>query len=299
MTEQEWQVSTDLWAMLAEIGGYLKTYGSGQGPSFRASDRKLRLFCCACSRRWPRAGRYDFAVNESADGPALEFAERWAEAGAPGGTMVPRYRGDGLGWCLDPDAARGARDWVRCLSGGGDTTAEAASALRDLVGNPFRPVTLPPGKKPCAACNGGGLGPGQTMVRRGGPWPGGIGPAYDPFGGTCKKCHGVGSEPTPCPWLTPDVMAVAQVAYEERPPDGDGLLRCVNLAVLADALEESGCPTLWCMTCDREPKRTRCEYTICVECDGWIEPHPLLTHLRNAGLHYRGCWALDLVLDKS
>src|SRR5262245_24989357 len=67
---------------------------------------------------------------------------------------------------------------------------------------------------------------------------------------------------------TPEVLALARAAYEERAlPSGQ--LDPDRLAVLADALEEAGC--------DRAE---------------------LLGHLRGPGPHVRGCWGVDLVLNK-
>lgn len=55
----------------------------------------------------------------------------------------------------------------------------------------------------------------------------------------------------------------------------DGTLDPVRLAVLADALLDGGMPE----TLDRIP-------------------HPLLAHLRDAGTHWRGCWAIERILNK-
>jgi hypothetical protein len=69
-------------------------------------------------------------------------------------------------------------------------------------------------------------------------------------------------------WLTPQVVALAQAAYEHRDlPSGH--LDPARLAVLADALEDAGC----------------------ADAD-------LLGHLRGPGEHVRGCWAVDLLLAK-
>ena len=69
-------------------------------------------------------------------------------------------------------------------------------------------------------------------------------------------------------WLSPTVSSLAQAAYEQRAlPSGE--LDLQRLAVLADALEEAGCAEA-----------------------------ELLGHLRAAGPHVRGCWALDLALGK-
>jgi hypothetical protein len=69
-------------------------------------------------------------------------------------------------------------------------------------------------------------------------------------------------------WLTPTVMSLAAVIYEERHLPS-GRFDNGRLAVLADALEEAGC-----------------------------DDADILGHLRGGGDHVRGCWALDLVLDR-
>ncbi len=63
-------------------------------------------------------------------------------------------------------------------------------------------------------------------------------------------------------WLTATVIGMAQAIYDERDFD--------RLPILADALEEAGC----------------------ADAD-------LLAHLRSPGPHVRGCWALDLIIDKA
>jgi hypothetical protein len=68
--------------------------------------------------------------------------------------------------------------------------------------------------------------------------------------------------------LTPDALALAQAAYDERElPSGH--IDATRLAVLADALEEAGC-----------------------------DQADLLGHLRRPGPHVRGCWVVDLLLGK-
>jgi hypothetical protein len=69
-------------------------------------------------------------------------------------------------------------------------------------------------------------------------------------------------------WRTPTVVALAQAAYEERRLPG-GHLDATRLAILADAAEEAGCT------------------------DG-----DLLAHLRGPGPHVRGCWPVDLLLER-
>ena len=69
-------------------------------------------------------------------------------------------------------------------------------------------------------------------------------------------------------WQAPQVVAQAQAAYDERELPA-GTLDPTRLAVLADALEEAGCTD-----------------------------QTVLEHLRGAGPHARGCWAVDLLLGK-
>jgi hypothetical protein len=64
------------------------------------------------------------------------------------------------------------------------------------------------------------------------------------------------------------IPRLAQAIYEERALPS-GLLDVTRLCVLADALEEAGCGDA-----------------------------AILGHLRGAGPHVRGCWAVDLILGK-
>lgn len=68
-------------------------------------------------------------------------------------------------------------------------------------------------------------------------------------------------------WRTPDVLSLVQAAYDERDPK-TGALEGDRLLVLSDAMEEAGCGG------------------------------DVLTALRAPGPHYRGFWALDLILGK-
>jgi hypothetical protein len=70
-------------------------------------------------------------------------------------------------------------------------------------------------------------------------------------------------------WLTATVKALALAAYEERRLPS-GALDPDRLAILADALEDAGCAEA-----------------------------VILSHLRDrATVHVRGCWCVDLLLDK-
>jgi hypothetical protein len=69
-------------------------------------------------------------------------------------------------------------------------------------------------------------------------------------------------------WQTPTVSSLAHAAYDNRLlPSGE--LEAARLAILADALEDAGCPEA-----------------------------AILDHLRSAGPHVRGCWCVDLCLGR-
>jgi hypothetical protein len=74
--------------------------------------------------------------------------------------------------------------------------------------------------------------------------------------------------PSVLAWNDGLVLRLAQTAYDERQLPA-GTLDNSRLAILADALEEAGC----------------------TDAD-------ILGHLRSPGPHVRGCWAVDLLLDK-
>jgi hypothetical protein len=77
--------------------------------------------------------------------------------------------------------------------------------------------------------------------------------------------HPVTINPT---WRTSTVLALAQATYDNRDLP-TGTLEPARLAILADALEDIGCSDA-----------------------------AFLQHLREAGLHVRGCFAVDLLLVK-
>jgi hypothetical protein len=215
VTEAEWLACTDPQKMLEFLRG-------------RASDRKLRLFACAFGRA-VRGSEHQLSPSTVAvaeryvDGLASEQdlaseGRRWASSPEEMGPVAPSAYAGAWGavdsltryerlWRHDPDS-------YSCIPADA-VLRRSALLLRDIFGNPFRPVALNPS------------------------------------------------------WQTPQVVALAQAAYDERElPSGH--LDVLRLAVLADALEEAGC----------------------ADAD-------LLAHLRSGGGHLRGCWAVDLLLGKS
>ena len=193
MTEPEWLASADARPMVE----FLRD---------RLSDRKARLFACVAAGMGSPAS----ARNRRNLRSAITTAEAFAD-GADVLAEMERHRR--RSWAVTlPDARQSALETSREFSIT-HRQAELAGALRCVVGNPFRPITLDPA------------------------------------------------------WRTPAVASLAQAAYDERlMPSGE--LDTARLAVLADALEDAGCADA------------------------------LLSHLRSPGPHVRGCWALDLILDK-
>jgi hypothetical protein len=101
-----------------------------------------------------------------------------------------------------------------CNRGNPDEKSFQRMFINDIVGNPFRPISI---------------------------------------------------DPT---WLTPTVLGLAQSAYDNRILTA-GMLDPLRLHILADALEEAGCDNT-----------------------------DILAHCRQAGEHVRGCWLVDLLLGK-
>jgi hypothetical protein len=209
--------------------------------NYKRHDRKLRLFALAfCRRGWHHLQEGWRRAVESgeflADGLATpeEFERAWEAAytadpstasweppnavnvarmvACNATTPVPLRSGTitSMGW----EAAR----YVVLASGGSEARvfqgSDLTNLIRDLFGNPFRPITLSPA------------------------------------------------------WRTPTVLALAQAAYDRRILPA-GTLEPERLGVLADSLEDVGCA-------DAE----------------------ILGHLRGDGTHWRGCWAVDLLLGK-
>jgi hypothetical protein len=280
LKEVDWLSSADPAAMLAHVRG-------------EVSDRKLRLFAVACCRQVfglladPRSRRAVEVAERYADGLATEEERRRIADHGRGMLGVP-LAGNGehvqddrifpvLAWLTVWDDPAGAAHVMATGRGVLRVVPPAAQAalLREVAGNPFRPVTLP--GPPCPDCT-----PGE--------------PEED-----CDDCGGTGTVLGPCPWLTPQVVALANAAYLERGgeacgrcgggrrvnsdrpfrytedcPDCDagrvattGHLNNERLAVLSDALQEAGCTDA-----------------------------ALLGHLRSAGPHVQGCWAVDVMLGK-
>jgi hypothetical protein len=130
MTEAEWLAADDPKPMLK----FLRDSG-------RASERKLRLFAIACC-----LGNWS-PVYADRCRSLVGLAERYADGQARGAELTEArriaYPGELLG-VIEPDARRAATavlwSWV---VGPGERPKQAAH-VRDVFGNPFRPVAADP-----------------------------------------------------------------------------------------------------------------------------------------------------------
>lgn len=265
MTETEWLSCADPSAMLSSARG-------------RLSDRKFRLFACAaCRQVWAK-------LTDQRSRRAVEMAERHADGLATSEQLAlladAAYRAkpngpdftveDCVGAATCHEAGRFVQHAPACFVG--LPSALQAALVREVAGNPFRPVMLPWRCRECSV------------------------PCGPPAAGYyCVKCGS--DEAGRCPYVTPTVLSLATVAYQERPgrecdeccegdvgcPDCDGAgyyydppyslrrFKCkrpdcnegmlvdkcgrcggsgrvedgsldpTRLAILADALEEAGC----------------------------------------------------------
>ncbi len=302
MTESDWLMSECPDAMLECLRRWpeRRVVGRDIGHNCRWSDRLLRLFACACCRQvW-------HLLKDLRSRKAVEVAERFADGEAtwddcenayptelynePPGSPA-RYAELWARDCLLPDRHPAINLDQRCRN---ETLSPViqANLMREIFGNPFRPVTLPHSER-CPSW----AGPKRRKE--------------------CG-CH--------CDWLTPTVLSLAQAAYDERPGrmcekcgglgqvrcqddhgyfdigckgcggdgemtwrDGggwsgavvengkkgtgtisDGSLDPVRLAILSDALEEASCNN-----------------------------QEILNHLRSSQPHVKGCWVVDLILGNS
>ncbi len=173
-----------------------------------------------------------------------------------------------------------------------------ADLLREVAGNPFDPVVLPPA---CVLCGGLRFEPEAEHA-------------------ACAAC---GNGMTGRQYVSPAVRSLALLAYRERPSPvcpacggkrerheknhhgaweitlcecchGSGVLR---LAAVADAMEEAGC---YRRCSQKFHDVSPVKRVVCRECDDrlWVT-HPLVAHLRSPGPHVRGCWALRAILGES
>ncbi|HEY7153522.1 MAG TPA: hypothetical protein VH575_06155 [Gemmataceae bacterium] len=259
MTESEWNSCTDLQKMLAFL------HGTG-----RLTERKARLFAVAVCQTighflGDERSRLAVAVAEQyAEGvvPAsrLEDAQRaawdahWEQDEENDRPAAVAFASEAAAWSVwwEPweawwrpeDVARNAGQtaWAvtEALAGQAVTAASPELAWREIQA--LEAVTRHEQKR--AHC---------ALLR-------------DIFGNPFPPAEVIA--PAVLAWNEGLVVKLGRAVYEERKLPC-GTLDTAHLAVLADALEESGCAN-----------------------------EEILGHLRRPGPHVRGCWPIDLLLGK-
>lgn len=220
------------------------------------TPRKLRLIALAACREawWPGfppdarhvlflAHKYAQDDNEKSRGQILIKAQRLvhkarSDAERTGNGVDIRYLDavsgtvvidDDLPTSIRRTLALAAR--LKTSPGLANTTYLCpwqADLIRTIIGDPWEDIPWP--SRLCWTCRGYGttLGAGPD---RGNP--------------ECGTCNGNGRVKQP--WLTPDAVRIAQGVYRDcllrrGSIEGNGYLDRAMLGVLADALEEAGCP---------------------------------------------------------
>jgi hypothetical protein len=150
LTERDWLGRASIERMLEHVAGTV-------------SERKLRLFVSACCRRIDPARHRDvFDLAEAyADGHATAHqlaAARFA------GRFQPGHPAWAVAWepGLPPlHAVQRALWWAAGQGGWREPSSREADLLREVVGNPFRPVRLDPAW--LAASDGAAVGLARTI----------------------------------------------------------------------------------------------------------------------------------------
>jgi hypothetical protein len=125
--EPEWEAATDAYALLHRGGKDL-------------DDRKLRLFACACCRRLPILMEDDRNVR------AIEVAEQYADGLVAKRELKKARKAARIPWLTSFEpydeavlAINATRQFLPARQ-----QEHICSLLRDLTGNPFRPVRFKP-----------------------------------------------------------------------------------------------------------------------------------------------------------
>jgi hypothetical protein len=235
----------------------------------KVSDRKWRLFACACCRRiW-------HLLTDARSRKAIEVAEQCADGGAnpealleasnsawaAAREMITSFEtASGFDPYNDPLFMDGIHD--SCLSAPAACAAAYAS-MTDLGWVPSTAhyachATVQAASPVGTTGSAGGVAIREESERAERAAQAAL--LRDVFGllPLCPVAFG----PAWAGWNNGTVVQLAQGIYEDRAFD--------RLPILADALEEAGC-----------------------------QHQSILDHLRSPGPHVRGCWLLDLILGRA
>lgn len=194
MTEAEWLAATEPAFLLVFLRG-------------KVSERKLRLFACACCRHvWK-------AFTEEPDRQAVEVAERFAEGLATEEERLAAAAMSGEGpeaaSFMAGDCLAGYEDSLRVEAGREDHALSGGSYAAECAAH-----WLPDAAAAAELDRTDVLRWAAAMLR-------------DISGNPFQECS---MEPA---WRSTTVIALARAIYEERAFD--------RLPILADALEDAGC----------------------------------------------------------
>lgn len=263
MTEAEWLTATHPNPLLEHLRGSWQARLRGwlAGTRRPMSERKLRLVACACFRRiWER-------IVDERRHRVVEIAEMFADGNATQREMseilVQAYK-----YTADPSGFRKA-----AAPGSYDSAYSAA-----IYAAEYAALTVGFGEEPYPRLRGSastyhGLAESRDdAVTMQDMCPKELPQAEDRCASRLERLaqthivrdifgnpfRPVTVDPA---WRTSTVVSLAQGIYDERAFD--------RLPILADALEDAGCTNA-----------------------------DMLNHCRQPGDHVRGCWCVDLLLDK-
>jgi hypothetical protein len=237
----------------------------------KVSERKLRLFACACSRRIAHLGESVLLQTPGQTPRIIEVAERFA---------------DGLADAVELEAVRieiSQEDlWGRSNIRDAVGASAYAAAVPDVDGSWGASRATEKAVEAVVLQARGTCGPDTgedaEQVCPVSPWEvGDLAQSVERYEQAALLRDLLGNpfrqkpriDPSWLSWNGGTVVRLAAAAYEERVLPA-GTLDVGQLAALAVALEEAGC----------------------------TDPD-LLGHLRGPGPHARGCWAVDLVLVRT
>lgn len=289
MTETEWLVSTDPAAMLRHLAaprlqevvarpaGQVNTWDvEHRYEVLPVSDRKLRLFACACwhaappERLTPKWLESLLQLEELAEGIRTGFTRQ-----VEGFISATIDTTELMRWVSGLWTGENISDSQR------ETNRRAAAALARDIFNPFRQQ----------GCQWSGTPRDDTKCKT-------HGETLIKTNGGVYVCPNY-TAPFRQEWRTATVVNVAQAIYDGR---------CFeDIDILADALEDAGCTDasilehcrgqdLWetCPSCEDQSPDPETNAIECRQCDctGMMPDEDA------EPMHVRGCWVVDLILGK-